>query len=247
MASEERNDRLSRSKRLIRELSERSGQRIESTGNIGSLTRGAASLALLKRIPGLSKYFLLPEGVGLAHGALSENSNLSGNSWIPGVSASQAVKRIRKTIDSARVRNPDTEAKKNSIFELAGGYLINPLVCSTAGYILGRMVGGKNSIGPGIGVLAGSSIPVISAAVAAGLNKRRSELEQNKYDDSSHTANNIFTPGYALYNKWKRLGASENLVPNEDDSDDEQIRKLRRQIFINRILGKKDNGDPVYA
>src|SRR5574344_888834 len=143
MASEERNDRLSRSKRLIRELSERSGQRIESTGNIGSLTRGAASLALLKRIPGLSKYFLLPEGVGLAHGAVSENSNLSGNSWIPGVSASQAVKRIRKTIDSARARNPDTEAKKNSIFELAGGYLINPLVCATAGYILGRMAGGK--------------------------------------------------------------------------------------------------------
>lgn len=237
----------------IQRLVDRTGQGIEPYGPFGSTVMGlvpsiVSSVSIPTKV--LSSIGSIAGGI---EGVMSEDSNLKGNSLIPGVSQSKQWKRARKTIESALSNDRGTKAVMNATTEALSP--VSTIAPALAGAALGHFLGSsaakkrgdtgseakRDSIaGAILGGSAGFAIPQIISMLIASSKKRRSVDEQSEHDSTGHAVENLLVPGYGEYNFWKRQGSSRNLIPEEDDSPEEKIRKLKLLDSINKSLDKKN-------
>lgn len=181
---------------------------------------------------------LIPAGelAGGLHGVFAKTPNIDdvnkmenriGRSFLPGMALSRAIRR-RRALKGALKDNPGYFNLPLS--ELSG--IATSLVAPT--YALG---GAGSLISPTAGAygfdggMAASVLGNAAAPVLAMLTRRRTLEEQAKVDNSKTRAVlRHIIPGLAMYDLWKGLGATRNLVGNTDaiQAELERIREKRQ-------------------
>ena len=173
----------------------------------------AGQIPLLGILPSLA-------GMGGSIGGLvvkpkgDKNPETQASNLIPGVGQFRLAQRSRRMADmSERAGKPGIA---NLIAEKLGP-MTSSLVGAGAGALGGLGIaaaaGGDTAakgVGAGVGAGVGVAAPLLIAALAAAIKRRRTNAEQVASDTTGRAVAKYLVPGLATYDDFKRLGASGN-------------------------------------
>lgn len=156
-------------------------------------------------------------------------------------SQQQKQKHIKKLNDNrAKALEPFNGLTRLIQRQVIADNSVNPRMRRLAGHItslaipatIGAIIGGTGGKpGARVGALAGLGVAGISSvigAVAALLSRRRT-LEQHRQIQKGNSTKQFLLPGYAAYDHFKALGASQNYATPEEQKQKGDKQSLQKQ------------------
>ena len=176
-----------------------------------------------------------------------KNPETQATNLIPGVGQFRLAQRSRRMADmSERAGKPGIA---NLIAEKLGP-MTSSLVGAGAGALgglgLAAAAGGDSrakGVGAGVGAGVGVAAPLLIAALAAAIKRRRTNAEQIAADTTGRAVAKYLVPGLATYDDYKRLGASGN----NDEKQKKTAAVKKANPFTNPLHGALLGGSVGYA